>query len=162
MTLLNSIILWLHLVTAMFFVGGSLFVWWVVIPASYRLTQDEERRTEIVATIARVFGRVVGPVIILLVATGIYNATWYLNSFGELFRDAKGRTLLAKCLLTLLLLVLIGVHDVYFSRKIRRLAGEKRMVELARVRRWSHVVSAASVVVMAAILILVIVLGQLG
>ncbi len=160
--LVNSVVLWLHIVSAMFFVGGSLFVWWVVIPASYRLTKDESRRTEIVGTIARVFGKIVGPTILVLVASGVYNATWYLSSFGELFRDAKGRVLLSKIILTLILIALIGVHDIYFSRKIARLAADKRTEELARVRRRSRILSAASVVVMAAVVGLAVALGALG
>lgn len=162
MIILNAVILWIHLASAMFFVGGSLFVWWVVVPASRRLTDDESRRTEIVATIARVFGRIVGPTILVLVASGIYSATWYLSSFGELFRDAKGLVLLAKILLTGILLVLIGVHDVYFSRRIRRLASDRKPAELEAVRRWSHLVSIVMVVVMGGILGLVIVLGIVG
>ena len=162
MIIVNSVILWIHLVSAMFFVGGSLFVWWVVVPASYRLTKDESRRTEIVGTIARVFGRIVGPTILVLIATGIYNATWYLSSFGELFRDAKGIVLLAKIIVTAVLIALIGVHDVYFSRKIARLAAEERHTELAAVRRWSHVLSAATVVAMGGVLALTVSLGALG
>jgi uncharacterized membrane protein len=158
---INSIILWLHLVSAMFFVGGSLFVWWVLIPAASRLTKDESRRTEIVGTVARGFGKILMPTIGVLVATGIYNATWYLHSFGELFRDARGLVLLTKIVLTLILIGLIGLHDMYFSRKIARLAAEKKSEELQAVRRWSHILSAAIVLLMAAVIALAVALGAL-
>ena len=105
MTALHQIVLGIHLVSAMFFIGGSLFVWLVLIPASYRLTREETppaqrarsegtgsaydaeaaargeaRRTEIVGQIAKSFGKIVGPTVLVLLASGIYNATWYLNT----------------------------------------------------------------------------------
>lgn len=162
MTIVNAVVLWIHLVTAMFFVGGSLFVWWVVVPASYRLTRDEKKRMEIVGTIVGLFGRIIGPTILILIASGIYCATWYLPSFGALFTTPAGLVLLAKILLTGVLFGLLGIHDIYYSRKIRRLVADGKAEELARVRRSSRVVSLAMMVAIGGILALVIVLGILG
>jgi len=153
--LVNTIVLGIHLVAAMFFVGGSLFVWLVLIPASYRLTDDEGRRTEIVGKVARRFGHYVGAAIVILVVTGIYNATWYLDSFSALFSDTEGRILCAKIIAVILLFALIAVHDIYFSRRIGRLAWEGKEEELHELRRRSRAVSAASVVMMGIVIALV-------
>lgn len=55
LTLLNTIILWLHIFSAIIFVGGSFFIWVVVIPASYKITDDEKLRTRIVGLIGKQF-----------------------------------------------------------------------------------------------------------
>ena len=66
---LNAVVLWVHLLSAVLFVGGSFFMWLVVEPASYRITTDEAARTLLVGRIARQFARFATPLLILLVAT---------------------------------------------------------------------------------------------
>ncbi|HVB95583.1 MAG TPA: hypothetical protein VND41_03150 [Nitrososphaerales archaeon] len=43
------------------FVGGSFFMWIVVVPASHMLTEDESERTRIGGRIAKQFAKVVNP-----------------------------------------------------------------------------------------------------
>ena len=124
--------------------------------ASRRAARGEARRTEIVGQIAKSFGKIVGPTVLVLIASGIYNATWYLSSFGELFSDSRGRLLLYKMIATALLLVAILIHDVHFSRRISRLAREGDVEGLAKVRKKSRIVSFASVILMAAVVVFVI------
>ena len=162
MEAIREIVLGIHLVAAMFFVGGSLFVWLVVIPASYRLTSEEGRRTEIVGSIARTFGKLIGPTIVVLIASGIYNATWYLSSASELVSNPHGALLLAKSIATTLLLIMIFVHDVHYSRKIGRLAREGRVAELNAVRKTSRLLSYATVLLMAGVVVLVILMQESG
>ncbi len=158
----QAVVLYLHLVTASFFVGGSLFVWLVLIPASYRLGSDEARRTELVGTVARRFGRLVTWDFLLLVASGVYSATWYLSSFGELFASPRGLVLLVKVILVALLMVFMFLHDIHFSRRIAALAREGKVEELRLVRRKSRIVSAITLVVMAGILAMAIALQFVG
>lgn len=153
---IDGIVLWIHLVTAMFFVGGSLFVWLVLVPASFRLTSDEAARTKMVATIARHFGRIVSWDFLIVIASGIYNAFRYLPAFRALFVTREGALLLIKMILVILLLVSVLVHDVYFSRRISRLADSGRDEELRTIRKSSRVVSMLSVAFMLAVLVMVI------
>ena len=81
---LNVIVLWVHLFSAVLFVGGSFFMWLVIVPASHLITSDESERTRIVGKIARSFGNLTNPLIVVLVVTGLYNATWYLPSANGL------------------------------------------------------------------------------
>lgn len=39
--LVNAVVLWVHLFSAVLFVGGSFFMWIVVVPASHALTENE-------------------------------------------------------------------------------------------------------------------------
>ena len=49
-----------------------------ILPASHLIASDESERTRIVGKIARSFGNLTNPIIVVLVITGLYNATWYL------------------------------------------------------------------------------------
>jgi len=150
---LNVIVLWVHLFSAVLFVGGSFFMWLVIVPASHLITSDESERTRIVGKIARSFGNLTNPLIVVLVVTGLYNATWYLPSANGLL-EYPGTLLLAKAILVSLLLLLIYVHNVYFGKRIIQLARESKLDELKALRKTSSIVSAANLTLMLLILLL--------
>ncbi|MBI3023700.1 MAG: CopD family protein [Thaumarchaeota archaeon] len=154
-SVIDVVILWVHLFSAVLFVGGSFFMWMVVMPASHLITNDESERTRIVGKIAKQFGRIANPTLVVLVLTGVYNASWYLPSVNALFDTYTGNLLLTKTILVVILLVLIYTHNVYFGRNIVRLASEKKLDELRALRRRSRVVSFANLSIMVAILLLV-------
>jgi copper resistance protein D len=156
MLLFQAAVLWVHLFSAVLFVGGSFFMWIVVIPASHLITQDESERTQIVGKIAKGFGRIAIATLVILVLTGIYNATWYLSSFSDLFNTSGGMILLTKSVLVVVLIVLIFVSNVYFGRRIVQLAREKRIDELKILRRRSRLVSFTNLALMIVILVLAV------
>lgn len=158
MSALDIIILWVHLLSAVLFVGGSFFMWLVVVPSSRLMTDDESERTQIVGKIAKRFGRITNIVLIVLVVTGIYNASWYLPSPSALFDTYAGSILLAKIILVVALLLLIYLHNVYFGRKIIQFAREKKLDQLKVVRRTSRLVSMVNLLLMLAILLLAVML----
>lgn len=160
MTLLNTVVLWIHLFSAVLFVGGSFFIWIVLMPVLQTLGKDESERTRIIGSIARQFGKITNPILVILVLTGIYNASWYLPSFEYLFsfRSYEATVLFVKVILVLILLILVYVHGAYYGRKISKLAREKKIDELKTVRRKSRLVSYANLVLMLAILLLAVML----
>lgn len=153
MLLLDAIVLWIHLFSAVIFVGGSFFMWLVVMPATRLVAKDEAERTLLVGKIAKEFGRLVTPLLIILVLTGLYNATWYLPSFGSLFYTYDGLLLFTKSVLTVVLIALIYVHNVYFGRKIVKLAREHDVDGLKSIRKRSRVISMTNLALMALILL---------
>jgi copper resistance protein D len=160
MSLFNVAILWVHLFSTVLFVGGSFFMWLVIMPSSHRLAKDESERTLIVGKIAKDFGRITNPILVVLVLSGIYNATWYLPSFEDLFTfNSYGATVLfVKVVLVAVLIVLIYVHGAYYGRKIVRLAREKDVEGVKAVRRRSRIISFTNLAIMVAILILAVML----
>lgn len=158
MNAVDAVVLWIHLLSAVFFVGGSFFMWLVVVPSSRLISEDESERTKVVGKIAKRFGRMASGVLVVLVLTGIYSATWYLPSTGALFDTYYGNVLLTKIVLVAVLLALIYLHNVYFGRKIVKLAAEKRLDELRALRKRSRAVSAANLGLMLAILLLAVML----
>jgi len=154
---LNLIVLWIHLFAAMLFVGGSFFMWLVVVPASRLITNDESERTRIVGRIARGFGKLTNPILTVLILIGIYNAAWYLQTVYALLQY-PGTILLCKMILVAVLLLLIYVNNLYFGKKIMRLAQEGKLGELRAVRRVSRSVSAVNLSLMIVILFLAVML----
>lgn len=132
-------------------------MWLVVVPASHLIASDEAERTRIVGKIAKTFGRITNPTLVVLVLTGLYNASWYLPWIGLLL-VYPGLILLAKVILVTALLVLIYLHNVYFGRRIIRLARERRFDELKALRKMSRIVSATNVTLMVIILMLAVML----
>ena len=155
---LDAVILWVHLLSAVFFVGGSFFMWLVVVPSSRMIAGDESERTQIVGKIAKQFGSFTNVVLVILVLTGIYNATWYLPSPSALFDTYTGNILLVKVVLVAALLLLIYVHNVYFGKRIVQYARERRLEELNAIRKRSRVVSAANLALMLLVLLFAILL----
>jgi len=150
---LSLILLWVHLLTAVVFVGGSYFMWIIVVPASHLITQDESERTQIVGKIAKKFGAIVNPVLIILVLSGIYNATNYLSSISDLI-TYPGTILLTKMVLVAILISLVYLHNTYFGKQIIRLSKEKRLEELNRLRKKSRLISITNLSLMTIVLIL--------
>ncbi len=133
-------------------------MWLVVVPASHQLAKDESERTQIVAKIAKGFGRMSNALIGILILTGIYNASWYLPSMNALLDTTSGQYLLAKIVLVGVLVILIYVNNLYFARKIVRLAREKKFEELRELRKISRALSFTNLGLMIAILVLAILL----
>lgn len=148
----DATVLGVHLFSAVLFVGGSFFMWLVVEPVSYRLASDEAARTQLVGRLARGFGRMATSLLVVLIVTGLYNATWYLPSLSDPWSSLPGRLLIVKAALVALLVALVYVHGLYFGRRIGRLAREGRVDALREVRRRSRLVAYANLGLMLAIL----------
>ncbi len=115
-------------------------------------------RTKLMGQMARRFGRWTNPLLVILVLTGLYNASWYLPTPGALLTTVGGQVLLAKSVAVAVLIALIYVHGLYYGRRIVRLAREGKLDELRRVRRHSRVVSVVNLTLMLVILGLAVVL----
>ncbi len=127
----------------------------MVIPASRLLTTDESERTQIIGKIAKLFGRTVTPTLIIIILTGIYNASWYLRSVQDLL-IYPGTLLLTKIILVIILLILIYVHNVYFGKRIMTLARERNIEGLKKIRKTSRKISALNLILMATIFLLAV------
>jgi uncharacterized membrane protein len=144
-----------HLFSAIIFIGGSFFMWLVVNPVSRLLSQDESERTVIVGKIARRFGRVAIPALVILIISGLYNLTWYLSP-SYLLNTLRGMLLFAKIIVVAVLVFTMYLHNVYFGKKIIELAREKRIEELQNLRKKSRIVSFTNLGIMVIILFIVV------
>lgn len=156
MLLLDLIVLWIHLFFAIIFIGGSFFIWFVVWPASYQITDDEKFRTRIVGKIAKRFAYFTHVSIGILVVTGLYNATWYLPSPADLFTTTGGKLLFIKSVLVVVVVIMIYVNNLYHGKKIMRLAEEKKFDEMKRIRKRTHLFSYTSLGLLLVITVLAV------
>ncbi|MEM3857761.1 MAG: hypothetical protein QXI37_04550 [Thermoprotei archaeon] len=156
MGLLLTVMLFAHLLAAVIFVGGSFFMWLVVVPVTRLTSEDEVTRGRIVAAVARRFGVVTNISLIVLAVTGAYNATWYLPGLDVLSAGIRGGLLALKVALSLALFSAVYVHGVHYGRKISRLTQERRFDELKEVRRRSMYVSFVNLVLMVAVLLVAV------
>lgn len=141
MILADVVVLWLHLIAAIIFIGGSFFIWLVVWPSSYELSETEAERTRIVGKIAKRFAYFTHASIVVLVLSGVYLAAPYLASPPLLFTTLDGQILLAKVSVVVIMIALMYANNIYHGRKIMRLVAQGKLEDVKRVRRLTHIAS---------------------
>lgn len=154
MNIFFLVILWIHAMTAIFFIGGSLFLWVVVWPASFKFTDDERERTRMIGHIGRLFGTLTDISIGILFLTGAYLGIEYLPSLSDLETTAGGKLLLIKIILVIVMTALMYTNNLYHGKKIVRLSREGKMDEVKRIRKITHIASYITLVLMVVIAIL--------
>jgi uncharacterized membrane protein len=154
MDFFDAVVLWLHILAAAIFVGPQIFLAAVAMPAM-RSIADVQTRQAAVRRITRGFGALGGAALGVLILTGIWNYA-VVDDLGFLDRDIHQRyfiILQTKLTLVVVVLVLTGLHAMYFGRRLQQLqeTGAPE-AEIASVRRWSMITSmvnlAASIVIL--------------
>jgi putative copper resistance protein D len=161
MTILEIISLYIHLVASVIFVGGSVFMWLALLPATRNEGLDRQTANRVLFVASRRFGRVVDVSLGLLIVTGLYNATWYLPDMN--FSTIQGRLLLTKSILVVIMIFVIYFNNLYHAKKIVRLSAiadkdARAGDELYRIRRLSRVLSAVSLTLMFLVLLFAVML----
>jgi uncharacterized membrane protein len=158
-------VLWLHVIAAIFWVGGQLFLVLVVLPV-LRQEVAEADRVRIVAAAGRRFALLSGIALAVLVVTGPLNAIAHGISQSTLDNTTWGHVLAAKVLLVFVMLVLTGVHGAYFGRRLERLQTAARQdpalaVQRRALQRQSVRISALNLALNLAIVTLAVWLAML-
>ncbi len=113
--------LFLHVIFAIFWIGGMLFTAAVLVPAS-RHTMFNNKRGEFFALVGTKFSRLSWIIFILMIITGI------LTLFGKGFttdslltpgfwQSNYGNTLMGKLHIFGLVLIISGIHDFWLGPK---------------------------------------------
>ncbi|GBD29069.1 Copper transport protein YcnJ [bacterium HR32] len=115
----------LHILAAVVWVGGMLFLALVAIPVLRTL--PDRPRAELVAQLGERFRPVAWTCIVLLVVTGILNlafrgVTWESVATGRLWQSPFGQVLAWKLGFVLVLLLLSALHDFSLGPRSTRLA----------------------------------------
>jgi putative copper resistance protein D len=154
--------LYAHLVFAVIFVGGSLFMWIALLPALK--DSPEDVRNQVIVRVAKRFGKIVDISLVILVVTGVYNATWYLKGLGF---GIFAKILLLKSVLVLVMIFSIYFNNVYLGRRISRLVRlmqtnqserEQLSPKLSSIRRVSRAFSYLNIALMLCVLLLAVML----
>jgi uncharacterized membrane protein len=130
---------WLHLLAAMTWIGGMLFILLALLPV-IRPALPPDDRARLVGQVGSRFG------VISLVALAVLLITGYLNGerrnvdWTDLTASVYGTRLLAKLALVTAIVVVTSLH-VWYGRRIVRLASVPAGAEVAAERRRLQVIS---------------------
>ncbi len=111
--------MWVHILAAAFWIGGSLFLALVLIPG-LRASSLRDRMDELVTAVAQRFSWAAWICFGLVVATGVFNVVYRGMTLegiasGEFWRSWYGEVLAWKLTLVLLILLLSGFHDFFLG-----------------------------------------------
>jgi uncharacterized membrane protein len=156
---LDTLVLWIHILAAISWVGGMIFVAFIVGPY-VRRTFPPAGRAPLMAEIGKRFSYLGWSAIVTLIITGIYNAVRFLGSWNALVETTFGHILLVKIGVVAVMICLSIAHDFFLGPRQRdlgkalrlssptetsfRLAtGEKSSHEAAlrRMRRWTVLIA---------------------
>lgn len=120
-----AVIRWVHLMSAILWVGGQLFIVLVLLPVLRKALSGTEF-TLLFAQVGRRFGTFSWAALSLLVVTGYLNAYHRGVDWSRLLDSEYGRTLALKLLFVAIVIVLTLVHALYLGRASTRLAERAR------------------------------------
>ena len=155
----NAIVLFIHILAAVLFIGPQIFLVAAGIPAA-RTVQDLKARGTAIRMMTGRFGWIGGGALLALLITGMIN---YMHADDEGELDFKRYFMVLQVKLTLVAIVVIGtlLHGWVFGRKLQDLqdAGASED-EIARMRRWSALMSMATLAASIIILFMAALLGS--
>ena len=120
MAIEQAIITWIHLVASAIWVGGSLFIAMVFAPVLKTMTSSVEERLQIMIKVGRKFNRIAIPSLVILIATGVFNAQQMLFRPGFMFSTSYGLLLVIKIILVIALLVAFGIHVRIIRKEVEQ------------------------------------------
>jgi copper resistance protein D len=155
----DAIVLWLHILAAVVFIGPQVFLVAVAMPA-LRSMADVEARQALSRRITRGFGMLGGTALAVLLATGIWN--FYDARDADKFdADRYFVALQIKLTLVVVVIVLTIIHGMVFGLRLQRLQEQNAPEdEIERVRRWSVLTSLANLAASVAILFFAAILAS--
>jgi len=111
---------WLHLLAGGFWVGG-LFHLAMTLPTALACV-DRTHRIRVLGQVIKRFTRVAMPSVALLVVAGLYNTWVHVPSLSGLWSTPYGKTLLLKLFFVGLMLLMGGLNNFHFGKRVARLA----------------------------------------
>ncbi len=126
---------WLHLLAAVFWIGGMLFLTIVLAPHLGQFASVKERM-QLVNAIGRRFRNTGWVAIGLLLTTGVLNLLLRDFHLGQFIDTRFGMILSIKLGIVLLMLILALIHDFILGPKLTRLGqASGATLEFIRLRR---------------------------
>jgi putative copper resistance protein D len=156
MVVADGLVIWVHLIGASIWVGGSIFLGIVLVPVLKSHTKTLEEMVALMVKIGRRFNKITVPAFAALIATGIYNSRAFFGEPDALVDTTYGFILLIKIILVIGTIVAYVVHirllDADMERKI--MSGQGGNIYVQSVRTKIIILGEIIVVLSVAILLL--------
>ena len=145
MEIFGLLVLWLHIVAAVIWIGGNLVMAMVVVPY-FRRSVSPVERIQILSQIGRRFEPIVWGCVLVLIFSGLLNI---FLSYPDLtgLAGAFMRTLLIKLLLVIVLIFLTAIHSFVIGPRLSQAVdalepgAEELPDQVKKIRSWMSVVS---------------------
>lgn len=159
MTGLNNILflilLSIHVLSAIIFVGGSIFIWLILWPESYKLDNDK-LRTKLLGFVGHKFAFYTNLTLGLLILTGLLMTYKYLFNFSLYFESIGGELLFSAEILIIIMIIIMYGNNIYHGKLIVKLNEENKFDEIKRIRKVTHIYSMITMVLLIIIVILMV------
>ncbi len=152
-----TIILFIHVLSAIIFVGGSIFIWVILWPESYKLN-DEKLRTRLLGLVGKRFAFYTNISLGLLIITGLAMTYKYLLNFSLYFQSTKGFILFFTEILVIIMMIIMYGNNIYHGKLIVRLNEENKFDEVKKIRKVTHIYSLITMILLIIIVFLMVVL----
>jgi copper resistance protein D len=120
MPLIDVFIIWVHLICASIWVGGSIFLGLILAPMLGSITSSMKERLSVMIRVGRRFNMVALPSLLVLVLTGLYNSRAYLAEPNMLVRTDYGIILLIKIVVVMGVLITYFIHIRLLSNDVEK------------------------------------------
>ncbi len=152
MALVDSLIIWIHLIATSIWVGGSLFIGMVIAPYARSLDISIKERTLLIVNLGRRFNKIALPSLFILFATGIYNARFVIVEPN--LESSYTIILMIKVILIIAMTSLYIIHVRTLWSKVERNIDSYNDKEFMKIR--SKIINVGRVVVILSIIILLL------
>jgi putative copper resistance protein D len=156
MAVVDGLVIWVHLICASIWVGGSIFIAAVAMPVLRSHFQSLDERVGFMVKVGRQFNKITMPAFAVLILTGMYNARAFAGNPGALLESTYGLLLLTKIILVLATVGAYVVHVRILNAEMERkiLSGTAGSVYVQSIR--SKIIHLGRVIVGLSIAILLL------
>ena len=164
MAIEQALLTWVHITCAAIWVGGSLFIGAVFAPILKKMSMPVEERLQLMIKVGRRFNKIAVPALIILMATGIYQAHLILQKSELLVESSYGNILIIKIILVAALIGTFAIHVRVIRKDVEDKIMSKQISdqELQSLRKKIIILGEITVVLSVIILFLAALLNSGG
>jgi len=164
MAIEQAVLTWIHITCAAIWVGGSLFIGAVFAPILKKMSMPVEERLQLMIKVGRRFNKIAVPALIILMATGIYQAHLILQKSELLVESSYGNILIIKVILVAALIGTFAIHVRVIRKDVEDKIMSKQISdqELQSLRKKIIILGEITVVLSVIILFLAALLNSGG
>ncbi|MEC4849147.1 MAG: CopD family protein [Nitrosarchaeum sp.] len=150
----QAIIMWIHLLAAAIWVGGSLFIGIVFSPLLKTMYGSIEERLQIMIKVGKRFNKIAVPSLIILMGTGLYNSHVLLSKPDLLMATSYGNFLVIKIILVIALIITYVIHVRVIRKDVEEKIMSKQMStqQIQKLRKKIIILGEITVILSVAIL----------